>query len=174
MNLQRYFWDDKKPTRSSVAKSLIRTRAKERRLAAVREAGHVVIARRVGLEIVSAWIASGGGQGEWIGQTQFRNANGTDKFALRMVGVAGSVATHLWCGRSIEDIFPEGSMSECDWHLAGYSVNANDAQLMDAVRGVAYLLVREGPGWQELIAETRWLILDSRKLLLDQSKANSC
>ena len=33
-----------------------RTLARERRLAAVHEAGHVVIAHRVGFKIASAWI----------------------------------------------------------------------------------------------------------------------
>ncbi len=36
--------------------------ARERRLAAVHEAGHVVIARRVGFKIASAWIMPNAGE----------------------------------------------------------------------------------------------------------------
>ena len=70
-----------------------RTLARERRLAAVHEAGYVVIARRVGFKIASAWIMSNAGEvaeGEraWTGRLQIVRVR-ADKFACRMVGVAG-------------------------------------------------------------------------------------
>jgi hypothetical protein len=84
-----------------------RTLARERRLAAVHEAGHVVIARRVGFRIASAWIMPNDGEdaeheGTWTGRVQIESVR-ADKFACRMVGVAGSVAEHLWLGGSIDD-----------------------------------------------------------------------
>ena len=88
-----------------------RTPARERRLAAVHEAGHVVIACRVGFKIASAWIMPNAGEdaeGEraWTGRVQIVCVR-ADKFACRMVGVAGSVAEHLWLGGWIDDYFPD-------------------------------------------------------------------
>ena len=152
-------------SRKAVTMSLNRIHARERRLAAVREAGHVVIARWIGVEIMSAWIAPYTGEtGEltWIGQIRISSMRGADKFSRRMVGVAGSVAEHLWRGEWIEDYSPEGSMSETDWLLAGCVQDIPDDQLMDAAGEVSRILARGGPGWQALIAETRRLIVSSR------------
>jgi len=80
-----------------------------------------------------------------------------------MVGVAGSVAEHLWLGGWIEDYSPEGSMSESDWHLAGCNPDEPDDALVDAAGEVGQLFDRGGPGWRELIAETRRLIVESRR-----------
>jgi hypothetical protein len=48
--------------------------ARERRSAAIHEAGHVVIARRLGFELLSAWIAPHDGEEPddrtWIGRVQ--------------------------------------------------------------------------------------------------------
>jgi hypothetical protein len=84
-----------------------------------------------------------------------------DKFACRMVGVAGSVAEHLWLGGWIDDYFPD-TLSEGDWHLTGCDPDQPDDALMEAIGEVGQLLARDGSGWQELIAESRWLIVASR------------
>jgi len=163
MNIQRHFgMEIEKATGCGVTGEVSRIRAKERRLAAVREAGHVIIARRVGFEVVSAWIAPEAGGRTWIGQIQFKSLRWADEHARRMVGVAGSVADHLWSGGWIEDYSPQGSMSESDWQLAGCVQDEPDDLLTDAARDVARLLARGGSGWQALIAESRWLIVSSR------------
>jgi hypothetical protein len=144
---------------------LNRIRARERRLAAVREAGHIVIARRMGLEIVSAWIAPEAGTRTWIGQIQIKGVREVDELSRRMVGVAGSVAEHLWLGGWIQDYSPEGLMSECDWHLAGCVRDKPDDKLMEAAGAVARVLAHGASGWRALIAETRRLIVSSRRPL---------
>lgn len=166
MKLQRHFGIEiEKATGRGVATGLNRIRARERRLAAVREAGHVIVARRAGLEVVSAWIAPEAGGRTWIGQIQFRSMRWAEEHVRRMVGVAGSVADHLWRGGWIEDYSPRGSMSESDWHLAGCVQDEAHDLLMDAARDVARILARGGSGWQALIAESRWLIISSRGTL---------
>lgn len=138
----------------------------DRRMAAVHEAGHVVVARRFGLEILSAWIvpndADDPQEKTWIGRVQIRTS-GAPEMVCRMVGVAGSVAEHLWSGGWIEDFFPD-AMSESDWHLAGCLPDKPDDALLDAVGEVGQLFHCGGPDWRELIAETRRLIVESRRL----------
>jgi hypothetical protein len=55
----------------------------------------------------------------------------------RMVGMAGSVAEHLWFGGWIEDHYPDG-MSESDWYLAGCSPSDEPYDpIMEAAEEVA-------------------------------------
>ena len=142
-----------------------RTLARERRLAAVHQAGHVVIARRVGFKIASAWIMPNDGEdakdeGTWTGRVQIESVR-ADTFACRMVGVAGSVAEHLWLGGGIDDYFPD-TLSEDDWLLTGCHPAQPDDPLMVAIGEVGQLLARGGSGRQELIAESRRLIIACR------------
>jgi hypothetical protein len=131
----------------------------------VHEAGHVVVARRFGLRISSAWIVPNEGaeadEVTWAGRVQIQTS-GTPEMARRMVGVAGAVAEWLWRGGWIEDYFPEGTMSESDWHLAGCNPDEPDDALMDAIGEVGRLFERDSLAWQELIAESRRLIVDGR------------
>jgi hypothetical protein len=142
-----------------------RTHARDRRLAAVHEAGHIVIARAVGLEVGSAWIGPNTGKvakRTWIGHVGILDFESkADDVSRRMVGVAGSVAAHLWCGGCIEDFFLD-AMSKSDWYFAGCDPDEPDDTLMDAIREVGQMLARDGAGWQELIAESRRLIVASR------------
>jgi hypothetical protein len=121
-----------------------RTLARERRLAAVHEAGHVVIARRVGFKTASAWDHDGRedaeDEGTWTGRVQIESVR-ADKFACRMVGVAGSVAEHLWLGGWIDNYFPD-TLSEDDWHLTGCPPRQPDDALMEAIGEVCQLLAR--------------------------------
>ena len=98
----------------------------------------------------------------WLARLQIHNPGKLPKSPQRMVGVAGSVAEWLWQGGWIEDYSPEGLMSESDWHLAGCAPDEPDDALMHAVEEVGQLFERDGPGWQELIAEARRLIVASR------------
>jgi hypothetical protein len=141
--------------------------ARDRRQAAVHEAGHVVVARRLGLRISSAWIVLNEGEAAadeltWSGRVQIESVHGVDQLSRRMVGVAGAVAEYLWRGRWIEDFFPEGNMSESDWHLAGCNPDEPDDAIMDAIGEVGRLFEHDGFWWQELIAESRRLIVASR------------
>jgi hypothetical protein len=141
--------------------------ARDRRDAAVHEAGHVVVARQFGCEIASAWIIPvdnpGPDETTWTGRVQIKPP--ADPLARRMVGVAGEVAEHLWASGWIEDFCPY-AMSEGDRRLAGWdSEEPDDAlidALLDAAAEVGRLLSRDGPQWQTLIAETRRLIVQSR------------
>jgi hypothetical protein len=138
--------------------------ARDRRMAAVHEAGHIVIARALGFEVWSAWIGPNTGEvveRTWIGHVRIAGLENADDVSRRMVGVAGSVAAHLWCGGTIEDFSPD-AMSRSDWYFAGCDPNEPDDALMDAIGEVGRLLARDGPIWQELIAESRRLILASR------------
>jgi hypothetical protein len=139
--------------------------ARDRRIAAVHEAGHIVIARAVGIEVWSARIGPNTREAverTWIGQVgiPISDLEKVDDVSRRMVGVAGSLAAHLWCGGRIEDFFPD-AMSRNDWYYAGCDPNEPDA-LTDAIGEVGRLLARDGPVWQELIAESRRLIVQSR------------
>jgi hypothetical protein len=123
----------------------------------------------VGIEVWSAWIGPNTGEAverTWIGDVGISNSDleKADDVSRRMVGVAGSVAAHLWCGGLIEDYCPEdeGSMSRSDWRWAGCAPDDPDDLFWDAVGEVGRLLARDGPVWQELIAESRRLILASR------------
>jgi hypothetical protein len=143
-----------------------RIAARDRRSAAVHEAGHLVVARQYGLKIHSAWIVPNETKDPrqertWDGQVQITTTSAPE-IVRRMVGVAGAVAEHLWRGRWIEDYSPEGNMSESDWHLAGCNPDEPDDAFMHAVEEVGQLFERDGLGWQELIAESRRLIIAGR------------
>src|ERR1700730_5515288 len=77
-----------------------------------------------------------------------------DKFACRMVGVAGSVAEPFWLGGWIDDYFPD-ALSEGDWHLTGCEPDQPDGALMEATGEVGQLLAHQGSGWHERIADGR-------------------
>jgi hypothetical protein len=139
---------------------------RDRRMAAVHEAGHIVTARALGFEVLSAWIGKNEGEvveRTWIGDVRL-HLEKADDVSRRMVGVAGSVAAHLSRGGFIEDYCPEdeGSMSRSDWQMAGCAPNVPDDLFRDAVGEVGRLLARDGAGWKELIAESRRLIFASR------------
>jgi hypothetical protein len=139
--------------------------ARDRRSAAVHEAGHVVVTRILDLEIMSAWIVPNDGddtERTWAGRVQIANVRGAGDLARRMVGVAGSVAEHLWRSEWIEDYWPDEEMSDSDWQLAGCEPGKPDDLFENAIQEVADLLVRDGPGWKMLVAESRRLIVASR------------
>jgi hypothetical protein len=81
-----------------------------------------------------------------------------------MLGIAGSVATHLWRGGCIDDYLPDEEISESDWRLARHDPNAeSDDIIIDAIDEVGRLLdLPDGPLWRQLIVESRRLIVSSR------------
>jgi hypothetical protein len=75
---------------------------RDRRMAAVHEAGHIVTARALGFEVLSAWIGKNEGEvveRTWIGDVRIAGLEKADDVSRRMVGVAGSVAAH--CGAAV-------------------------------------------------------------------------
>ncbi len=125
-----------------------------------------MIARRAGFEIASAWILrnadAAADEKYWTGRVQIMFPPCADIAARRMVGVAGSVAEHLWRGGWVEEYWPDESLSVSDWHLAGCKPDEPDDAFMDAIAEVGRLLAREGPEWQALVTESRRLIVESR------------
>jgi hypothetical protein len=114
-----------------------RTLARGRRMAAVHEAGHVVIARRVGFKTAVAWIWPNEGRREersWLGRTLLQKGPQVDDLSRRMVGVAGSIAEHLWHGGWIGEYLPQEEMSESDWRMAGCVPNEPDDVLDECNR----------------------------------------
>jgi hypothetical protein len=94
--------------------------ARDRRAAAIHEAGHLVVARWAGAEIASAWIVQNDNpapdEKTYGGRVQIVQIGGIDPRRRRMIGVAGAVAEHLGAGGWIEDFWPEdSSISESDW-----------------------------------------------------------
>jgi hypothetical protein len=141
--------------------------ARDRRSVAAHEAGHVVVARILNLEIMSAWIAPNGGddtERTWVGRVQIANVRSADDLARRMVGCAGAVAELCWRGEFVDpDYWTElQMMSPSDWHLSDCEPGVQDDLFENAIQEVAHLLVRDGPGWKMLIAESRRLIVSSR------------
>ena len=85
--------------------------ARDRRRAAIHEAGHLVVARWAGAQIVSAWIVQNDnpapGEKTYAGRVQIAQIGGIAPHRRRMIGVAGAVAEHLGAGGLIEDLWPE-------------------------------------------------------------------
>jgi hypothetical protein len=56
---------------------------------------------RLGFELLSAWITPHDGEPDdqtWIGRVQIGRPHEASEHDRRMIGVAGSVAEHLWRG----------------------------------------------------------------------------
>lgn len=144
-----------------------RIEARDRRLAAVHEAAHVVIARRVRVE-AAAWIfrrptADPRREKTWGGQTTFYSQFSRPQHR-RMIAVAGAIAEHVWDGE-LDFLRDEGEavwwdaaiMSDTDWRHAGCEPGEPNAKLMGAVAKVIDLLA--GPLRADLYAEARRLIV---------------
>ena len=141
--------------------------ARERRLSAVHEAGHLVIARHLGVAAASAWIApnenAGPEEKTWLGQMRVIGLPAR-RLSRRMIGVAGHVAVWAWMRADARDYFPDG-LSDSDWRITGDRADSWGAALLSAASRVRTLLDPDGgPLWPDLIAESRRLIVESRQL----------
>jgi hypothetical protein len=146
--------------------------ARDRRTAAVHEAGHLVIARMLRIRFSSAWImpvddASPPEESSWTGRVQLiRIPKRLGKFRRRMLGVAGRVAELSWRHERVDhDLWswPE-MMSESDWHIAECAPGEPDRACCLAILRVADLLKRDGQLWSSLVETSRVLIVESRSL----------
>jgi hypothetical protein len=151
--------------------------ARDRRMAAIHEAGHMVAARRRRVEAYAIIWPNDTGDPfikTWLGRAAFgrgvdRASDGTHRF----IGVAGAVAEFCWlearngdeadidCVWTWED--PE-VMSPSDWRFARAEPGEPDPRFMRAVERVyAEFNPRDGALWQEVCRVARGLIVESRK-----------
>ena len=145
-----------------------RTIALDRRLAAVHEAGHIVVARRFDLSPDIARIRraeSPRREGRaWIGRVRFPGLDQLSPLERRMLGCAGAMAELSWQRAEIHaDYWIEADhMSESDWHLAGCPFAEPDDICLEAIEELEYLLSENGPLWGDLLRQARQLIVDAR------------
>ena len=149
-------------------RSPARVRAYDRRSAAIHEAGHFVIAERLGLRRIEARIFDHVGPPclevkSWGGTFTFsKKLRRSPERDRKMIAVAGAVADLCWARDPVDiDFFEmeETSMSARDWELAGCVPNEMDAATVDAIEHVAVLLeARHGVLWPRLCVVARALI----------------
>jgi hypothetical protein len=161
----------------------LRIAARDRRLAAIHEAGHYVVARWRGLDAY-AYIAPTHADDPllktWVGQAMTaKSSDETD----RLIGVAGTVAENCWRYRNkpgnllnlLEPWLWENPdmMSRRDWQRAHTRPGNPSDKLMRAVSTV-HAAFNPSPGgtgvtghlWPDVCSVARDLIIDSRPLLI--------
>ena len=128
--------------------------ARDRRLSAIHEAGHLVIARWAGLSQAQAIIfrnpdasaVNDLDQKKWIGKAFLPDSlRRLSQVRRAMIGVAGAVAEAVWTGDAdlLDDdaIWADpGIMSEADWGFAGCLPGCPDLTMDRAVDKVCELL----------------------------------
>ena len=156
-----------------------RISATDRRGAAIHEAGHVVMARHIGLTNVSARLEETPDSANdifcnklWIGHTRYLKSGVTsEKLSdkrLMMFAVAGAVAEFCWQQDTYDetlDAWDEpDAMSESDWAGCRCEPGNPSPQLLRIIEMVFSLLDREGGTlWPMLLSEARRLIVNSRE-----------
>jgi hypothetical protein len=157
----------------------IRWWARDRRMAAVHEAGHVVIARMLSIGVGYAYICPVEADEEsnilnnktWLGHTLSnpRDLQRANRRQRAMFGVAGAVAEHCWDGYDItwDDIIwnDHAVMSASDWEGTGCVPGLPDENCLEAISAVAAVLERGASHWDDLVSVSRNLIIDSRPIL---------
>jgi hypothetical protein len=148
--------------------STVQISARDRRLAAIHEAGHFTIGRHLGLLAVNARIEKtlSGGPHEklWIGTTKIQSTTPTKS---RMVAVAGAIAEFCWNGETYEDTRDDWdnplTMSDTDWVLSGCKPGDPSRKLMHAIERVFELLhPTKDQLWPTLLRKARSIIVESR------------
>jgi len=143
--------------------------ARDRRMAAVHEAGHLVMAARFSLYPSSAWITpiepAGPDKRTWVGLVQF--STGLDRLApieRSMLGCAGAVAQICWQRDYLDpDYWTDADMmSASDWRLSGCEPGKPNDSCIEAIEKLHYLLSDGGPLWSDLVREARRLIVAIR------------
>lgn len=163
-------------TALSVAKQL-RISARDRRGAAIHEAGHVTIGRHIGLVGLSARIERNLDGDKfnklWIGRTRYLPPSAIGRNLPQkkqaLVAVAGSVAEFCWEGVNFADTLTDyvwedpNTMSDTDWAGCGCDPGNPTRQALRAIETVFSLLDRQvGPLWPPLLSEARSLIKEAR------------
>lgn len=163
--------------------SLRRVEAIDRRIAAIHEAGHVVMGRHVGLSIVSAWLEKTPNPQDWhadklwIGHTRFLKHRLSKKSPARllkrtiskretaMIAIAGAIAEQCWQRADLhEELWHDADvMSPSDWSMCRCHPGEPDRKLLAVITEVFSLFDRKkGNLWPALLEEARQLIVDSR------------
>lgn len=164
-----------------------RIQALDRRAAAIREAGHVVIGRHLGIGPVWGEIfpfdADEPGR-TWAGHTwpQPNRLGRLSHERQMMYAVAGMVSVHAWiCNRSgdwppgfrIELTDPD-CMSETDWDWTDSEPGEPTDRLVRCAELVAGLLrPGAGPLWPSLLAEARSMIAAASAVARAEKRAKA-
>ena len=155
--------------------NLKRIEARDRRLAAMHEAGHHTMACHRGMEEVESWIERVGDptryHSSWGGHCRWRHPSAESSRTDTMIGIAGMVAESLWkagnerdCMDNIYDLLDDPNcMSESDWRTAGLDCDGGwtDTQCRE-IEAVIDLL--SGPLLSEFLGHARRLIIESRDI----------
>jgi hypothetical protein len=155
--------------------NLKRIEARDRRWAAIHEAGHDTMARHRGMREVDSWIERVDDptycEKSWVGHCELRNPYPGSSRSDIMIGVAGMIAEYLWKAGNdpdrMDDIYDllddPDCMSESDWRMAGLDCGAvlTETQRRE-IEAVIDLL--SGPLWSELLGQARTLIIESRDI----------
>jgi hypothetical protein len=155
----------------------IRLWARDRRMAAIHEAGHVVIAKMLRVPVGPAYVYLTTGRRldplchkTWRGKTHCGYQRAKKRQRL-MIGVAGAVAELAWRGEAIDEDFwfEPTMMSASDWRLVECKPGSPDRNCINVIATVAEVLERGASHWPNLLTEARRLIINSRMI----SQANN-
>jgi hypothetical protein len=159
-------------TSSALRAAGSRVSARDRRRAAVHEAGHVVVARHLGVRILQAEIRKiepqDSTEKEWVGSVQCLT-EGVVASKRKVLAVAGLVAEACWDGGMFSELYDAlelspGDMSQADWDHSGCLPGEPSEQFGDEMEQAFELLNREtGKLWSALLVEARVLIVRSRR-----------
>jgi hypothetical protein len=154
---------------------LKRLEARDRRLAAIHEAAHHVIAVHRGMKKVESWIERVGdptlSDKAWVGHCSWRIPSRASSKSDVMMGVAGVVAEELWKAGNdpdrmdyIYDLLDDPNcMSQSDWRNAGLDRNAVFTKKQRReIEAVIDLL--SGPLRSGLLVQARRVIIESRDI----------
>ena len=157
--------------------------AHERRMASIHEAGHIVVARALGIRKAGGMIWYDQAKSEydksWIGCAWLtRHIDSLSQIRRCMIGVAGAVAENAWeyptddiC---LEDLFYDPYvMSNSDWRLANADPGVPTWKLINAAEKALVRLDREtGDLWKPLLSTSRELLIGSRHTHFTDDRIN--
>ena len=154
-----------------------RVNAYDRRIAAIHEAGHVLMALHLGYQ-ADAWIHQHKTsrpleEKTWVGHMVLHDRPEDLRHPdVRMIAVAGLVAEILWKTGHDEEyadqwgwecyLLDEDSMSPSDWRLAGCEPGDPDDNLFQTTAEVAKLFLTDL--WPDLVGISRTLMSDTEAI----------
>lgn len=139
--------------------------ARDRRMAAVHEAGHAVVAMHLGAQVQSVHIRASRtkdlrSEKSYVGQATYEQPPCAEQ--VRLIAVAGMVAEGVWKASGVthrcwwEEMFDPACMSDTDWAGTGCEPGNPDDRLHLAAERVEELL--SGLLWPALLSLSRKLI----------------